>query len=162
MNVVVFICCNYLIRKGCEAVSLFSLSAGSLREHFTNVWTIFDTLTILLVLFTMMWKENHPNEYHGGWNAVVIGMLWIRVLTYLKVVNQQMALFVAALGQILVDLRFFAVVLVVCVFMFGDMMQIVITSKDDGRFCENHYIEGETGAIQDFCSGSRSAALLRV
>jgi Polycystin cation channel len=105
----------------------------------------------------------HPDNSLGALSACVIAMLWIRVLSYLKVINEQMALFVAALGQILVDARFLGVVLLVLIFMFGDMMQILVTSKDDGEFCESVAISSDPpAAIVDFCSGSRSAALLRV
>lgn len=160
MSVAVFICSHYIIRKGCEAVSLLSLSVKCFRAHFTNVWTGFDVVTISAVVIAMVWNDQHPHEYRGGWNTLITGLLWIRVLGYLKVVNQQMATFVTALTEILKDLRFFQVVLVVCIFMFGDMMQIAVTSKDNGTFCENH-INSDSSVVQDFCSGSRGVAVLR-
>jgi Ion transport protein len=159
LHVALLICSHYIIRKGCEAISLLSLSVRCFRAYFTNIWTFLDVLTIISVMIAMIWNDRHPYEYRGGWNALVTGFLWIRVLGYLKVINQQMATFIMALAQILKDLRFFAVVLIVCIFMFGDMMQIAVSSKDNGQFCANNDII--SGPVQDFCSGSRTAAVLR-
>jgi len=52
-----------------------------------------------------------------------MGLLWIKVLGFLKVVNREMSTFILALMQILWDLRFFAIVLVIIIFMFADMVR---------------------------------------
>lgn len=149
-----------MIRKFCEAISLLSLSVKCFRAHFTNIRTLIDLVTVITVLCVFIWNTHAPNELNGGWNAFVTGLLWIRVLGYLKVINQQMATFIMALTQILKDLRYFAVVLVVCIFMFGDMMQIAVSSKDNGQYCNNN--SQNSGTLQDFCSDSSAAAYLRV
>jgi Polycystin cation channel len=120
-------------------------------------------MTTVLVLLTVIFKKIYDDYSFGTLSTVVTAMLWIRVLSYLKVFNEQMALFVAAMGQIIVDARFFGVVLIVLIFMFADMMQILVTSKDDGEYCQMmQSIAEPLPAIIDFCSGSRSAALLRM
>lgn len=77
-----------------------------------------------------------------------------------------MSTFIMALIQILKDLIYFAIVLIVIVFMFADMLRIAITTKDNGSFCEDkrsETIDGELeGPIADFCSPDPAASYLRV
>jgi hypothetical protein len=159
-QVVLFICSHYIIRKFCEGLSLLSFSVRVFRSYFANLWTLFDMLTIAMTMAAIIWNDNNNGEYRGGWNAFVTGLLWIKVLGFLKVVNQQMATFIMALSQILKDLRFFMVVLLVMIFMFGDMMNIALTSKDNGEYCwENPDLEGPAA---DFCSPKRTDSYLRM
>jgi hypothetical protein len=82
-QVVLFICCHYIIRKTCEALSLLSLSPVVFRSYFTNIWTLFDVLAIILTMVAVLWHDNHPDEYRQGFNAFVLGLLWMKVLGFL-------------------------------------------------------------------------------
>ena len=68
----------------------------------------------------------NPTTYLVGLNTLTLGLLWLKVLGFLKVVNKQTATFILALFQILKDLRHFAIVLAVVIFMFGDMVCAVM------------------------------------
>ena len=52
-QVVYFVCVHYLIRKVCEAMSLLSLSMNVFRSYFTNIWTIFDAVAIILSIIAV-------------------------------------------------------------------------------------------------------------
>ncbi|KAL7568642.1 hypothetical protein ACA910_022740 [Epithemia clementina (nom. ined.)] len=158
-TVIFVILAHYFLRKSCEAWVLLSVSPLVLRAYFSNMWTIFDTFATILTLWATIWHNNSGGAgvYHTGLNTLVAGILWLKVLGFLKVVNKEMSTFIIALSQILYDIRLFMVVLVVCVIMFGDMFFIAVSTKDDGRFCINkeQYTE-ETGnsSDDDFCTSA--------
>jgi hypothetical protein len=156
-SVVYFICLHYVLRKACEAWALWTVSPSVLKGYFTNMWTLVDTTAIVLTLVATALHQKSPNEYLNGLNAFVVGLLWIKVLGFLKVVNRQMSTFIVALSQILYDIRLFMVVLLVCISMFGDMFHIAVSTKDDGEFCANE--EQESGTLQDFCENSWASTM---
>lgn len=53
-------------------------------------------------------------------NAFVLALLWLKVLSFLRAVNMQMATFILSLMQIVRSIRSFLVVLVVFIMMFGE------------------------------------------
>ena len=53
-------------------------------------------------------------------SALVVGLLWIKVLGFLQVINKQMATFISSLFGILSSIRYFGVVLLIVLLMFGD------------------------------------------
>jgi len=69
--------------------------------------------------------------------SLYAGLLWIKVLAFLKVVNKDMAVFILALIQILCDLRYFAVVLVVIIIMVcdehADCILLYFKSRTDSK-----------------------------
>jgi hypothetical protein len=83
-QVVIFICCHYMIRKTCEGFALISLSRTVFRRYFTSIWTIVDVGTIFITIGAVVWNHNHPDEYEQGLNTLVIGLLWMKVLGFLK------------------------------------------------------------------------------
>jgi hypothetical protein len=127
------------------------LSPVVFQSYFTSIWTLFDILAIILTMVAVVFHDNNPDQYRQGINAFVLGLLWMKVLGFLKgkdsksrvarvfqatvansflltfflVVNKQMSTFILALFEILHDIRYFAAVLVVILLMFGDMMHIV-------------------------------------
>ena len=112
-----------MIRKVVEAAALFSLSASVFRGYFANIWTILDLLTIILTIIAVSWREQNDGEYRNGFNSAVVGLLWLRVVGFLKLVNMHMSTFITAVFYILLDLKYFAIVLIVVILMFGDMMR---------------------------------------
>lgn len=83
-QVVVFICCHYIIRKACEGLALLSLSMTVFRRYFTNIWTVLDIGAILITIGAVLWNESHPDTYQNGLNTFVIGLLWMKGLAFLK------------------------------------------------------------------------------
>ena len=122
-TVAITICVHYVCRKGVEAISLLTFSWNVFRSHFTNVWTVVDFMTIAFTLIAISWSEGNPGEYRNGFNAFVVGLLWLKILGYLKAMNKHMATFIMSVSQILSDLKYFAIVLIVVVCQMGDMMR---------------------------------------
>jgi hypothetical protein len=83
-QVVVFICCHYIIRKTCEGLALLSLSKTVFRRYFTSIWTVLDFGTVIATMGAIVWNHNHPDVYQQGLNSFVIGLLWVKVLGFLK------------------------------------------------------------------------------
>jgi hypothetical protein len=89
---VVFICCHYIIRKTCEGLALLSMSKTVFRRYFTSIWTVLDVGTIIVTMGAIVWNYNHPNVYQQGLNSFVIGLLWMKVLGFLKGKSRSQAL----------------------------------------------------------------------
>ncbi|KAL7568622.1 hypothetical protein ACA910_022723 [Epithemia clementina (nom. ined.)] len=150
VSVIYIICTHYLLRMISESWAMWAVSTGAFRGYMLDMWNIFGFNAIILTAITTLLNGN-DSKSRNGLNAFVIGLLWIKVLAFLKVVNKDMATFILALSQILFDIRFFLLVLAVCVFMFGDMFHLAVSEKGNGTFCENN---PEYGAMEDFCASS--------
>eukprot|EP00978_Attheya_sp_CCMP212_P019285 scaffold53842_cov84-Attheya_sp.AAC.1 len=155
---IIFICVHDMIRKTVEALSLLSYSISVFRRYFISFAMFFHLLTTVLTIVAVLADQKNPETKENGLNALVIGLLWYKVLVFLKVANKQMSTFILALFQILKDLRSFAVVLVVVIFMFGDMFYISVSTKDNGQFCTDGGTDLSGPAI-DFCDSSASSYL---
>ena len=55
-QVVVFICSHYFLRKACEAKALFTVSPAVFRKYYTDMWTLFDVVAIILTLAATIWN----------------------------------------------------------------------------------------------------------
>jgi len=104
-SVIMFISSHYFIRKCCEALSLLKLSPQIAKNYFMNIWTIFDFMSIILVISAITWNDKNRDRYRNGLNTFVLGLLWIKVLGFLKVVNKEMSTFILSLLQILRELK---------------------------------------------------------
>jgi hypothetical protein len=72
-----------------------------------------------------------------------------------------MSTFILALFEILNGIRYFAVVLFVIILMFGDMLHISLSTKDNGDFCHLN-ADNLSGPADDFCSPKTNNSYLRV
>lgn len=55
-------------------------------------------MAIILTLTAIIWNEANPGQYRNGLNAFVVGLLWLKVLAFLKIVNKQMSTFIYAVS----------------------------------------------------------------
>ena len=67
---------------------MFQVSVVVFRKYYRNFWAVLDFLGIILALTATIWNEANPNVYRNGLNAFVVGLLWLKVLAFLKVVNK--------------------------------------------------------------------------
>jgi len=142
----------FLVRKGIEGLALLKIGRRVFQSYLKDVWNIFD---ILAIVFTVI--ANRVDE--PNFNALVLIMLWMKVLSFLKAINLEMATFILALVQILIDIRSFAFVLLVIIMMFGDAMHVIFTSTDNGAFCEVEEGEELDDNVADFCTSSGTSFL---
>lgn len=118
---VLLIGAHYILRFFCESTAMLSISPTVFRGYFSNAWV--DMSAIVLTMVAYVWNEANE-DFLNGLNTFVVGLLWIKVIGLLKVVNKDMSTFVLSLIEILGDIRNFMLVLLVVVFMFGDMLHI--------------------------------------
>lgn len=52
-----------------------------------NVWTLFDLMAIILTMTAFVWNSKNPGSYRNGFNAFVVGLLWMKVVGFLKASN---------------------------------------------------------------------------
>ena len=60
------------------------------------MWTLFDLMAIILTMAAFVWNSKNPGSYRNGFNAFVVGLLWMKVVGFLKA------------SDLLVDVSFFS------------------------------------------------------
>jgi hypothetical protein len=95
----------FLIQEIGKAVSLLLISSHS-RKYFLSFWNVVDVLAIVLALLSSMamrWQFAIHRESLDDSNplrgllAISTGFLWLRVLSFLKSINIQLATFILAI-----------------------------------------------------------------
>jgi len=112
----------------------------------------------MLAVGLTMWAATadlEESENRAAVNSSILGLLWLRILAYLKVVNESMATFVLSVFQILLDIRYFLLCMVVVTFMFADMFRVVYISSENIQ-CDADDIDNVT---KDYCSNSINSYL---
>lgn len=122
----------FVSRKVSEGMALFSLSKTVFRHYMCDFWNLFDALSIFLLIVANSLNASGA-DIHPSFNAFVLSLLWLKILSFLKAVNKQMATFILACLQILIDIRYFIVVLLVFIMMFGDVMIITFNQTIDDQ-----------------------------
>lgn len=150
------ICIHFLIRKMSEAISMIALSRRVFRTYFFQLWSIIDIAAPLLVLAT---DVSSSDDTYAYLYAVTMGLLWLKLLGFLKALNVHLATFILAISQIMQDIRWFLVILLIVIFMFADMIHIINTTSNDGAFCTD--VEAPSAA-DDFCSRNLMQSYVRV
>jgi hypothetical protein len=118
---VVFLTCLYsLIRRICEAYALYRLSSKVAYRYCMNAWHMLDVVGVACALWASghygrLLEEGKESHIEPIFGAMILGLLWIRVLSYLKGVNEHLATFILALTRVFFDIRFFCVVLLIVV-----------------------------------------------
>ena len=141
--------------KGIEQLSVWGWAS--------DVWNIVDGL-VIATAGVACWMATLP-ERNEGWfpivAAVACGLLWLKLLGYVKVLNQKFATYVLCLFQIAADIRSFLVILLLVMCAFGNMFYLVNAApvvhserfrslrRDDD---EGHHTQSHTGAAGPFWS----------
>eukprot|EP00977_Amphora_coffeiformis_P010169 scaffold2363_cov159-Amphora_coffeaeformis.AAC.31 len=123
----------FVIRELGKAVSLSMINQHA-RHYFLSFWNLSDLLATLLALTSTIAIRSHFSaditDTIGTENVPVTlrylltattGILWLRVLSFLKGINMQLATFVLAILQISRDVIWFCVILVTLLVSFGQM-----------------------------------------
>jgi hypothetical protein len=129
--VVLFACIYQVIRLICEAYALNRISSKVARRFCLNPWHILDFVGVftamwLVITYSIAMENGSLDEIDipAIVYSLILGLLWFRVLGFLKGVNEHLATFIMALVRIFFDIRFFCIVLLIFVLMFGDMVSI--------------------------------------
>lgn len=98
----------FLIRELGKVISLLMMTRRA-RVYFWSFWNLTDLLSTILALTSIIYLRAHlgsaanPNSVPTPLRnvlAVTTGFLWLRVLSFLKGINQQLATFVLAIIQV--------------------------------------------------------------
>ena len=141
----------FIISEIGKFVSLFLLSKHS-RNYILSFWNLVDFLAILLAAIssiTMRWQFTisdetgiEDNDALRGLLAVTTGLLYLRVLNFLKAINMQLATFVLAIVQITKDIFWFCIILLTLIISFSQMFFTILappscaTKDNSGLQCQ--------------------------
>ena len=156
----------FIIREIGKTVS-FILISTRVRRYFLSFWNLIDGMAVILALastiamrssFTVMEKGLDDNTYLRILLAVATGFLWLRVLSFLKALNVQLATFVLAIIQIAKDIVWFCVILATLVVSFSQMFFTLLapascgTDEVDDIKCKSteYLLQGYSVLLGDF------------
>lgn len=89
----------FLIRETGKGISLCMVTRKA-RTYFVSFWNLIDLGTIVLGLVSTVAMRSQSFNGLRNLCAVTTGLLWLRVLSYLKGINMQLATFVLAILQV--------------------------------------------------------------
>lgn len=139
-------------------ISLLMISRSVMKAHFLDVWNLIEIVALSLALATNLAFQYSGKAYLNETAlAIAMGLLWLKLLGFLKALNREMATFILAIVQILHDIRWFLVILAIGIFTFSDMVHIIATG---GGWDSCETAEGYDTAA-DFCSENVFTAYLR-
>jgi len=124
----------FIIGEIGKVVSLCLLSKHS-RRYFLSFWNLIDVLAILLATassvamrwqFAILEEGLDDTNILRGLLAITTGFLWLRVLSFLKAINIQLATFILAIITIARDVLFFCVILLILVVSFSQMFYTLL------------------------------------
>jgi len=128
----------FIIRELGKAIS-FLMMTNRVREYIWSFWNLTDILSTILaavsavVIRATLVNADRQNEdvplHVRNLVAVATGLLWLRVLSFLKGINMQLATFVLAILQITRDVLWFCVILLVLVVAFSQMFFTVLSPQ---------------------------------
>jgi len=145
------ICIYLFLREEVAHVLLVRRSFRKTMRRYRSFWHLIDLLSIILVLSTnsilLVKGMDTPYEIFG----ITKVFIWLRLLGFLKGINLHLTMFVASVGKIIFDMRWFIVVLGLTMFMFGDIMHIIVYSNEK---CDGIDYDIDFSANADYCSDS--------
>lgn len=142
----------FCIRDFGKIVALKSVSSKVFQMHLLRVWFVFEIAALPTTLVTTYWIRFHIyDEDKFGVNdefvvlaSLTTALLWIRVISLLKSLNKQLATFILAVYQIVQDILWFLVFLVVLVIASGQLFftaQCNPQSSEGDEICGEEYYE---------------------
>ena len=130
----------FIIRELGKAVSLALVTRRAFwLRFFWSFWNIVDIFSILFSLgSTVFLRVQFSDEISLGEESralrwclsVTTGLLWLKVLGYLKTINMQLATFVLAVIQITKDLAWFLLILFAVVVSFSQMFYTLLLPEE--------------------------------
>ena len=92
--------------------------------HLGNRWKQLNILSALTSLYRYVASDRNLVDWQIGLAAWTVGMLWLRLLGFIRTLNINFATYVTCLLQIVRDISWFLVIMAATMVMFGSMMFI--------------------------------------
>jgi len=160
-NILIFcIGLHQLMRKASEAAYLYLISPAVFRSYFLDFWTIADVSSTILVWLSVVQIHNTTNP-NSILIAVAMVLLWFRFLGVLKAINMHLATYILSVTEIVRDIKWYLLLLAICIIMFADMIQIITFNSNQGEYCTASNQE-QSGTREDFCSENLLNSYLRM
>mmetsp|Transcript_26352 Transcript_26352/g.39144 ORF Transcript_26352/g.39144 Transcript_26352/m.39144 type:complete len:660 (-) Transcript_26352:444-2423(-) len=150
-----------------EMFSTIITSWRVFRVNLFTFWTLVDvvsTATAAVFVINII-VASAFRVYPSGWFdyfAVMTGLFWLKLLSFLKVMNPSLATFVLAITQVLKDVLLLLLILAMVTLAFSDMFYTIISrdftmcppdeDPDDGNpYCSNlRYLDVFTQILGNF------------
>ena len=97
--IILLICSHYLVRKIVETIALLHISPSVMKRALLDTWNLLDFLGVVFTTWVVS-ESSDEVDNRSVLNALIVGLLWIRVVNFLKVVNQNFATFIIALEKV--------------------------------------------------------------
>jgi hypothetical protein len=149
------------------------ISWALFRQNLYYGWTIVDIVSVIMILTSLIIdiKLEGTTSAYFTFQAFTIGILWIKVLGFLQLLNRKLAAYILAVFEMIKEVWQFSLVLLVMVFGFGDMFFTIYTIyREEGGYdsvCPNFGDESLSTRVESqiespFCSSSRYPGYLGV
>jgi len=133
---VISCCFHFLNREAFKASSMSRISKKSFWSNFGTFWSMIDISSIIVTLLAtignLFWSEWLENNHDESWRivlAIATGLLWIKLISFLKVLNRQLATFVLSIMQIARDILWFLLILLILIIAFTQMFYTVLPPR---------------------------------
>mmetsp|Transcript_29503 Transcript_29503/g.39237 ORF Transcript_29503/g.39237 Transcript_29503/m.39237 type:complete len:219 (+) Transcript_29503:212-868(+) len=157
-----------------EIFSTLITSRRIFQAHFLTFWALLDVVSTVMsctVFIKALLVRYNDHSISVGWFrffSLLVGILWLKFLSFLKVINPTLATFVLAMIQIVKDVKYLALILVMVILAFGDMFHILIRidetacpvnpdpNNDENPFCKTglSYLDVYAQILGNFDYGS--------
>jgi hypothetical protein len=122
----------FIMRELGKAVSLLMVTKRA-RVYFWSFWNLCDMVSTILAAASLISVRQFCNSGETFVDmslrnliSVTTGFLWLRVLSYLKGINEQLATFVLCILTIVRDVTWFCIILLTLVVAFAQMFFTIL------------------------------------
>jgi len=149
---------------GRDVLTLASIILSSkqiLSLYLRNPWTYMDIMSVVMAAWTAS-DQSESQQIFGRSIAIAItiALLWFKLLGFLRYINKQLTTFIASFFEILGAIKWFFLVLMVAIMLFGDTIETIL--KFNNTCSEGDFEDSMSGAQADFCSPQPMESYLRI
>lgn len=130
-------------------------------DYWTDFWNYFDFIPPVLIFvliyydqlqFTSGNKDEHELPIQVGVKAVATLMIWLKFLYYLRIFEATSSL-IRMITQVVVDIRYFLMVLLLTIVAFGDAFKTISNGNDSDGFVQSGFF-GSFFYVYNMCLGA--------
>ncbi|KAL9186896.1 hypothetical protein ACHAXT_010616 [Thalassiosira profunda] len=150
----------FLLKEALTLLSLYLTSRKLAKRYCLSVFKIIDVAAVALLVFSEALLTVDPSFFldNDGYAAsLTIVLLWLKLMGAFKILNAAFSLFLYAVNEVIKEVRWFLLFLMMVVFMFADAARTVVAARGDCQvISEDDYI------TQEFCSDNLLSVVTRM
>lgn len=120
------ICAYMFIREEVLHAVLVKSFRKMLQKYTSSMWSFFQLLMIVFVSITNIFILTKGQSAPFELIFISKSLIWITLIGFLKGTNLHLSMFIASIRRIMFSIRWFLVVMVMVIFLFSDMMHLVV------------------------------------